>query len=245
MKIVSVNVEGYQHQDLIFALLDAEAPDVICLQEAPESFSKLLVACGYICAFLQQALKQHDGKDYKEGLLLAAKTNFDPQSYYIFLPTDGISLEGSAPKRVTNACGILHATIPHEDTDFHIATTHFTWTPDGRIANNNQVTDMKTFLAYVKTRPPHCMFGDFNIPRHHNPLYPELLTVYHDAIPATHESSLDKTIHKHGKNPDKANLFSDFMVDYCFTQPPYCATDVSLRFGVSDHAAVITTISKG
>jgi endonuclease/exonuclease/phosphatase family metal-dependent hydrolase len=50
--------------------------------------------------------------------------------------------------------------------------------------------------------------------------------------------------HRIGHLPEKQNLFTDYMVDYVFTQAPYTAHDVELVFDLSDHAAVVATISK-
>lgn len=38
-------------------------------------------------------------------------------------------------------------------------------------------------------------------------------------------------------------IFEEYMVDYIFTQSPYWADNVKLKFGVSDHAAVIAEIN--
>ena len=70
------------------------------------------------------------------------------------------------------------------------------------------------------------------------------MSFYTDTIPANYTSSLDKTLHRKGDDPSRAHLFTDFMVDYLFTKPDYQASDVRLEFGISDHAAVVATISK-
>ena len=88
------------------------------------------------------------------------------------------------------------------------------------------------------------MCGDFNIPRHYNPLYDELTKYYVDNIPLSYISSLDPTLHYAGSHPDKKMLFDSYMVDYIFTQTPYTATDVRLEFSISDHAGVVAHISK-
>jgi endonuclease/exonuclease/phosphatase family metal-dependent hydrolase len=130
-----------------------------------------------------------------------------------------------------------------EDVQYSIGTTHFTWTPDGDKPGFGQRADMKVFMEIVKKLPSHIMCGDFNIPRHHNALYENLTEIYTDTIPEKYKSSLDKTLHRIGHLPEKQTLFNDYMVDYVFTQPPYKASDVHLEFKLSDHAAVVATIT--
>jgi endonuclease/exonuclease/phosphatase family metal-dependent hydrolase len=140
--------------------------------------------------------------------------------------------------------GVQSAIVDHGGVPYHIATTHFTWTPDGAVPSDAQHESMRAFLAHIKTLPAHVISGDFNIPRHHNPLYGELMQHYKDAIPQTLSSSLDPTLHRLGNDPDKHHLFTDYMVDYVLVQEPYRAEDVRLEFGISDHAAVVAHIKK-
>lgn len=139
--------------------------------------------------------------------------------------------------------GVLYADILCNDGLFKIATTHFTWTPQGEAPSEEQVLSMKAFLEKMQNMEPHIICGDFNIPRTENVLYGELTKHYTDAVPATYASSLDPSLHTLGNTPEKRHLFESFMVDYVFTQPPYTASDVRLEFGLSDHAAVVATIT--
>ena len=83
-----------------------------------------------------------------------------------------------------------------------------------------------------------------NIPRHHNFLYEKFLEQYKDNIPAEYKSSLDKSMHLFGNDSEKNVLFTDYMVDYIFSQAPYRVQNVRLEFGISDHAAVIADVFK-
>ncbi len=83
------------------------------------------------------------------------------------------------------------------------------------------------------------------MPRGYNTNYTQFCAHYTDEIPNTYTSSLDRTLHRLGSRSDlNAPIFDIYMVDYIFSQPPYRVTDVSLMFGVSDHAAVQAQISK-
>ena len=125
---------------------------------------------------------------------------------------------------------------------YAIATTHFTWAPNGNISTDAQHMDMDAFLFHMEKYKPHVMCGDFNIPRGHNDLYDKLLIAYKDAVPELYATSLDAEFHRLRLDQDRKVLLERYMVDYILTQEPYRAEDVRLQFGVSDHAAVIATI---
>lgn len=224
-----------------------ENPDVVCMQESHEHFAELLEQQEYQCTLLPRCEKIQDGKNFVDCELLATKYPFTSDNYYYSkiegeeLPFETRELFNDGKK---SHFGFIHACIAIDEIKYDIATTHFTWTPDGTIPNEPQKRDMEAFLKLIATLPPHIMCGDFNIPRNHNPLYEKLTEQYKDTIPDNYKSSLDKTIHHLGDNPEKQNLFDDFMVDYVFSQEPYVVSDVRLQFGVSDHAGVVCTIEK-
>jgi endonuclease/exonuclease/phosphatase family metal-dependent hydrolase len=247
MKLVTLNVEGTLHRQTVFPYLKSLEADVICLQEADESYKAFLEDLSYQTYFLPRCLKIQNGIEYIDGELLASRFPTAFSGFYYYKPSEVLMLENhkeSTDKR-TNRQGVVVGTIRSpKGEEYTIGTTHFTWTPEGAIANQAQINDMATFLNYVRTLGPHVMCGDFNIPRHHNRLYDDLMKLYLDTVPAQYTSSVDKTIHKRGDDPSKAHIFSDYMVDYIFTQPPFEASNVRLEFGLSDHAAVVAEISK-
>ncbi len=64
---------------------------------------------------------------------------------------------------------------------------------------------------------------------------------YKDNIPSHYKTSIDAALHRAGK--ERPEGLADKMVDGLFTTPGYTAVDVRLQFGVSDHAAIVATIS--
>ncbi|MCA9357173.1 hypothetical protein H6784_05425 [Candidatus Nomurabacteria bacterium] len=239
MKLISLNLEGRRHLDTALPFLEKEKADLLTLQEAPEEIVLWLKEQGYKTTFLARCLKTQDGVQYTDGEIIASKQPHQAETFYYYRPSDSILEENLSDRRLTNAQGLIFATVGN----YKIATTHFTWHQHGEIAGVHQTTDMKTLLQYLDTKPPHVLCGDFNIPRLYNSLYSELISHYKDEIPKHYLSSLDRNLHKHGANEEIQKLFDSFMVDYVFTQPPYHATNTRLEFGVSDHAAVITTLS--
>lgn len=239
MRLLSLNVEGARHTNTVFTLVDTQAPDILCFQEAPDYFASELEARHYHTSFTPLTIRQHVGETFPEGLLIASKQPHNADTHYYHRAPGDIQVFEKAHYRETMRKAVLTADIGA----IRIATTHFTWTEHGNQPNAFQKADMETLLATLTTLPPHVICGDFNIPRRHNPLYSRLTEHYTDAIPATYASSLDRTLHRHSGNHDKQQLFTDYMVDYIFTQPPYTASEVELIFNVSDHAAVLGTIT--
>lgn len=242
LQLVNCNVEGWKHGDRVRAMLQEVQPDVVCLQEAPAGYIETISLQQDFPyqLFAPIVLRQATGGDpFPEGVLIASKLPFETYSVeYYHRPHQHLRVFDDNQKRDTIDQVCLFVQIG----SFAIATTHFTWTPNGNAPCEYQRTDQSRLLAWLATQPPHLLCGDMNIPRHHNPLYEQFLTQYIDAIPELYASSLDATFHRLGSDPTRAHLFRDFMVDYVFTQAPYEALNTTLRFGVSDHAAVIGTI---
>lgn len=245
MKLISINIEGDKHFDYIIPFLKRENPDVLCLQELPYTSIPLFEQCGYRGMYLPMSRKNSANTFADKGVALFTNSQLeDVHTFYYPEHYNEIPVfnENDIPNSVAH--GVIFANVQCDDTTYTIATTHFTWTPDGNNPCSEQISHMKTFLSQITLEKPHIMCGDFNIPRNINPLYQELLKHYTDTIPAHYSSSLDKKLHRHGENLDKSIIFNSFMVDYIFTQSPYRATDVRLEFGLSDHAALIATITQ-
>jgi exonuclease III len=248
MKLISLNIEGNKHLYQVLPFLQNEMPDVLCLQEIYKNDLTLIEALGYTTHFLPITKKFITENLEEMGFVIATRNTTASQTilgtHYYHDPSRIIPVFENDSIGATVNTAVIVSEIIHGNTQYIIATTHFTWTPDGEKPNDYQNSDMTKLLEYLKPVSPHCLCGDFNIPRHHNFLYNKLLEVYTDTIPSQYTSSLDPSMHKLYSNPERKHLFTDFMVDYLFTQPPYNATDVRLEFGLSDHAAVIATLKK-
>lgn len=245
MKLISLNVEGSRHLERVKPFFKAHAADAICLYEANAEMRALLESLGYVTTFLPIIISSRDEIMLPEGCLVATKLPHEVTTHYYYRPPDpALHPEDRYDKRTTTAQGVILATVPHADEYYTIATTHFTWTPQGEVADQNQRTDAAALMQFLNSQPPHVLCGDFNIPRHQNPLYEQFLEHYTDVVPDNYTSSLDKQFHYLGDSADHQHLFTDFMVDHLLTQAPYEASDVSLTFGVSDHAAVVAEITK-
>jgi endonuclease/exonuclease/phosphatase family metal-dependent hydrolase len=245
MKLISVNIEGAAHLHTVVPFLEREQADVVCLQEVFEDTASTLAGETYVHAFLPMALKERGGELVVTGVALLVRNTLGAtfeSLYYHTTPGELCVLERDDQEHTVRH-GIVFASIREREKTYLIGTTHFTWVNRGEIVSTVQEQHMENLLKLMAQKPPHVLCGDFNIPRHHNYLYEKLTEHYRDEIPVTHASSLDKKLHRHGADPNKAHLFNQFMVDYIFSQPPYKITNVRLEFDISDHAAVIGKVS--
>jgi len=124
-----------------------------------------------------------------------------------------------------------------------VVTTHLVDTEHGQ-TDSFQTQLLAKLLTELDQLPPHLLCGDFNMPRGFNSLYPKITNFYTDAIPRHYKSSLDQSLHRLGTATLDEPIFEKYMVDYIFTKPPYTLKTVGLRFGVSDHAAVVAELSE-
>lgn len=241
-KLFQCNIEGQKHLVRIKDFIINYQPDIICLQEADPVMISILNDLGYQTEFLPIIKRQQQNSDIEEGVVLAAKTLHSSKAVYYYLPDNGLQVQNHARHRETTAHGYITGTVELRGSLYNITTTHFTWTQRGEIACQHQQSDMSALLNVLATEPSHILCGDMNIPRYFNPLYQKLTEYYVDAVPTDYKSSLDATYHRLGKILSRQHLFTNFMVDYVFTQAPYTASDVQLHFGLSDHAGITATI---
>lgn len=245
LKLISVNIEGEKHYPLVLSLIKNENPDIICLQECPESFQNNLLALGYKSDFLAMMHEIQNDVEYTEGVIFASKLPFASVHKYYYQPDYDLPAQPTPTPHELKHHGYIFGTLEHQGNLYHIATTHVMVTPNG-LPTEHQTQGVKKLQSLLSTEKTHVLCGDFNIPRGFNSLYDELTKTYIDTIPTDYKSSLDANIHRLGKLKQNLNapIFDSYMVDYLFAQPEYMVSDVRLQFGVSDHAAVVATITK-
>lgn len=243
MKLITLNVEGNRHRAQVAAFLAEQAADVVCLQEANRHHEAALAGLGYGVTFLPFFLKDYGDEVLPEGCLIATRTPAEGKGAYYHRAGPGIVLYDIARMRETTAYGYVFVTTEIGGTVYRIATTHFTWTPDGAQPNDFQRRDLDVMLGMLAAEGPHVLCADMNIPRGYSPLYDRLAGTYRDEIPADVRSTLDRSRHRLGARPDKQILFERYVVDYVLSQPPYRVRTVRLAFGLSDHAAVIAELA--
>lgn len=254
MKLISLNVEGSKHWDLIDPFLDKELPDALCLQEVFENdATHLAERLDMHHVFAPMMLRNPEFKEPEPpelpfGVAMLSRTPFANTATYEYhstgnplLPHGGKNIE---TRRESIRQVLISAQIPYDNKLFSIATTHFTWTPNG-MPDRYQEDDARALLAILSKMPGDiALCGDFNMPRHFNPLYDLFAAHYADAIPDSYKSSIDLSIHRSRNNPEAVADLSKYMVDYLFLTPGYHAENVRLQSGISDHYGIVAELDK-
>jgi endonuclease/exonuclease/phosphatase family metal-dependent hydrolase len=117
--------------------------------------------------------------------------------------------------------------------EYCIATTHLTWTPNAQ-ANIEQEMSIERLILTAAKHPELILCGDFNAPRGRDS-FATLAAHYTDNIPSEITTSIDGSLHRAGA--------LELMVDGIFSTPGYEVSDVYLFTGISDHCALLATIS--
>ena len=238
LKLISINIEIDRHLDAVESFLAKEQPDVACIQELPvsdiERIGKAMNAPYHVYAPMTRWLDPHE----VIGVGIFSTRPFVSQSvgYYRgnaenIQDLDSTSVEAS---NRTKNLALVSAEIEKEGTRFQVATTHFTWNPDGE-ADDFQREDIQKLLALTERFPELVLAGDFNAPRGKE-IFEILRKRYTDNIPPEYTTSIDGNFHRRGQ--------LNMMVDGLFTSKGYQASNVRLQFGVSDHAGIVADIEK-
>jgi len=243
LKLISLNIERSLHLDTVLPLLREEKPDVVCAQELLARdipvFAELLGPC---IVFAPDGLHPADPPETEpvmEGCAIFSKlpTRKKGTTYYVGSQEHALLRESHT---IPSDNSLVWAEVVCDDIGFFIATTHFTWTPEGK-PTEKQRQDLDSMLSVLATHEDFVLCGDFNMPRG-GELFTRLAGLYKDNIPLDYKTSLDIDIHRAGKT--QAHELSDKMVDGLFTTPAYAASNVSLVKGVSDHMAIVATLAK-
>lgn len=247
LKLISLNIEGDNHIDKerFMPFLEKEAPDALCLQEVfEEDLNRIGTRTGMTLAgFWPMCLKNSwlpDGPKARNlGVAIFSRHSFEnvQGDYYVGTANDIPAFKKAEdtfkePNTINLVLG--RADIAHEGKMYTIATTHFTWTPEGSVTEY-QLTQLDSLFGALEKIPTLILCGDFNAPRGKE-TWQRISARYTDNIPVEYKTSIDQTLHR------KQGLM--YVVDGLFTTPEYKATDVRLADGVSDHMAIVAQIGK-
>ena len=222
MRIVSVNIEGSRHLERVAALLDELEPDVVCVQELFKRDQKLITERYTHCAFASMTLQERDGHPYEEvGLGFASNEAFEPISHRYGGPQTLTTYIRSDETRLQRWLlgGVVDGTT--------IMTTHMMVTPDASIMPF-QFKDAEAIIGFLEEHHRIIFCGDLNTPRT-GPIFERFASVLIDTIPGEVTTTLDQQLHRSAP--------IHLVVDGAFVRGIEART--SLRFGVSDHAALI------
>ncbi|HVM73774.1 MAG TPA: endonuclease/exonuclease/phosphatase family protein [Candidatus Paceibacterota bacterium] len=242
ISLVSVNIERSNHLDRITSLLEAQAADVVCMQELMEYniqyFEDIL---GTQCHFAPETRHPAEGRPgiMGNGIFSRLPVVQYVEHYYhgsrdVMHDFDQTNTE---TKDATEARVLAFCDVEKDGQTFRIGTTHFTWTAKG-MPDDFQRRDMKLLLDILATSGEFVLTGDFNAPRG-GEIFSQLASTYKDNIPPRYTTSLDPAYHRAPLEEQAGK-----MVDGLFTTPSFIASDVELHSGISDHLAITATISR-
>ena len=233
LKLISVNIEGDKHLDLIQKFLQKEDAEVVCLQEVFEKDIEKLKDIQYPHHTFAPMMKLPRNNEYLlKGVALLSKIAIDSSFYEYYTGKKSLPVSSGIPN--SNNRVLLAATITKENQQFTIATTHFTWSSKGK-TTKKQEADLESLLKVLKKIDECILCGDFNAPRGEK-IYKRLAELYTDNIPQDITSTMDPNLHK------VKGLVT--VVDYMFSTPQYLVKNIKIVDGVSDHKGIVADIEK-
>lgn len=241
MKFISCNIEGNRHLEArLLPFFQAEAADVLCLQEVFAVDLPLLeAATGLQSIFVPQAqVTQVNPHLPARGLwgvaILAPEfVSWQAENYIgtaAVVPEFFANNDPNSMNRV-----LLSAQVKVAGEVFQIATTHFTWSGEG-IVNDEQRRAYARLLPLLEGFKELLFCGDLNTPRGYE-LWDDLALRYLDNIPASIDTTVDKNLHKSGFD-------IRLVIDAMFSSPAYAISDVRVVPNTSDHMAVVAQVKR-
>jgi endonuclease/exonuclease/phosphatase family metal-dependent hydrolase len=237
ISLACLNIEMSKHLGAVGKFLSQRLPEVVCLQELFEQdvqhISSALGGAPHV--FVPMSRRDPNvivGIGIFSWLPIKRKVDLHYRGSLDLLPR--FDSTNALTKSKTQNQLLLVCEFEKEGALFHVGTTHFTWTPNGR-ADDIQRHDLKILLDQIDTLDELVLCGDFNFPRG-GELFTIISNRLKDNIPTHYITSIDPKLHRAGA--------LQLMVDGLFSSGGYVVTDVELHSGVSDHCAITAEISR-
>lgn len=237
-RILSLNIEGDKHFDTVLPLLQAEKPDVICLQEVfAADVPRLVETTGY-AAHYQPIVTYTMPNKYDISprgdwgpLTLTKNPPLEATTFTYKGDQDRLPVFMDGQPNSANRAALM-VQIGQPDRALRTINTHFTWSPNGQ-ANDEQRRDLAVLLRQLETYDEFVLCGDFNAPRG-GEIFAQFADRFTDNLPAHVTTTIDGQFHYAGD--------LQIVVDGLFTTPAYQSTQVEVLGGLSDHKAILATI---
>jgi exonuclease III len=242
IKIISCNIEGDRHlNERLLPFFKAEQPDVLCLQEVFEDDLYLLQQATGLqnCVFCPEAIVNqkniHLPVRGSWGIAILAREIIKQQAdYYVgseqTVPEFFVNQNPNSMNRM-----LLSAQVRFKQQLFQVMTTHFTWSGQGAVTEE-QRKDYAVLKNNLNKFQEVIFCGDLNTPRGGD-IFDDLAKKYTDNIPLNIDTTIDKNLHKSGKD-------LHLVVDAFFTSAHYLAHHVRVVPNTSDHMAVVGEIER-
>ncbi len=233
-------MEGSRHLEKILPFLSQRPPQILCLQEAfAQDVALLAQALNAQAVFAPMCLMTQftpEEKTFSGEWGVAIITPFPilkkVQAKYFGMDEELPTNQSGNPNRAHRV--YLQANVDTPLGEIAVATTHFTWTPDGQ-PSAEQWEHLPRLQKLLQEHSPDIFCGDLNSARGTNGILDRLAQTWNDAIPPEIHTSIDGQLHRAGPLP--------FMVDALFTTPRVQTNNVSMQSGLSDHQAVLADIA--
>lgn len=235
LKLLTLNIENNRHLARVHAAIAEHLPDIVCLQEAVESDCAYLASSGdYSVKYATSGyVVKMSGYHDHWGVAVLSRVPVLRQtvSYYADDPRIRVLREPNDPRRL-----LVVTELEHRGQPYRIITTHFTWTGDGEIGDQ-QKADFPRMKALLSRYPDYVLSGDFNAPRGREMFgrfVDELGLVDH--LPMSVRSTLDPQFHRIGE--------LELVVDTVFSTPEYRVLDLQVLEGISDHKGILAFVER-
>lgn len=243
MKIISLNIEGREHlPERVIPFLEKEQPDVICLQELFKAdFEMLRQKYSWQGVFGGMAMVDQPNIHIRHlagvlGIGLLTPHNLvssNSEKYYDLGEKLPRFLENNNPNSMQRV--LLEAEVEVGNQIYHIATTHFTWSPKGSFTSE-QAEDYQNLAKILADKGDLVLCGDFNSPRGKgDSVFSRLAENFVDNIPQEVTTTLDEKLHRNGP--------LELVVDGFFTRG-YQVENCRVVGNLSDHKAIIASLAK-
>ncbi|TSC62586.1 MAG: endonuclease/exonuclease/phosphatase [Parcubacteria group bacterium Gr01-1014_48] len=235
-KIISINIETDKHHDTVLPFLHREQPDVVCMQEIysheAERYQYELGMRGLFAPMNLCVSRHIKGALHVEGVAIFSKHPVSNVSIALYAGyKNRVPIYVDKDARTYNHV-LLSCDVSKDNKIYTIATTHFTWAPDGQ-ADEFQRKNILLLLRALKKLPDVILCGDFNAPRGRE-IFDKLAKKYKDNIPAEITSTIDPYLHR------APHL--QYVVDGLFSTPKYSVDNVRAETGISDHKAIVGSV---
>ena len=235
IQLLTLNIEEDRHLDRVCTAIAEHRPDVVCLQEVLEPDCARLASVGpYHVKFATSGrLPKQSGDEVNWGVAVLSRAAIRSQtvSYYADDPQLRVIRGPDDPRRV-----VVVTELDRQGQPYRIATTHFTWSPDGQI-NEAQRADFSRLQRVLSKYSDYVLCGDFNAPRGR-----EMFSKFvgelglADHLPANVTSTLDPRFHR--------IRGLELAVDTIFSTSQYRVTDTRVLEGISDHKGILARLHR-
>lgn len=235
LELLTLNIESDWHLKRVHATITEHMPDIVCLQEVFEPDCEYLASSGgYDVKYAVSGRVQRGSKPERNwGVAVLSRVPVLRQtiSYYADDPRIRVLREPNDPRRA-----LIVTELEHRGQPYRIITTHFTWTPDGEI-NDQQKADFPRMKALLSNYSDYVLCGDFNAPRGKE-MFRRFVDELHvvDHLPTSVRTTLDPEHHSAGA--------LELVVDTVFSTEDYRVLDIRVLEGISDHKGILARVER-